>query len=50
MQINVIIKRNTGGEEAVREFSQLISYMSSITLLNIVNLKRDLTPVILKQL
>jgi hypothetical protein len=50
MQTNVMIKSNNGGEEAVREFSQLFSCMSSITLLNIVRFKRDLAPVILKQL
>jgi hypothetical protein len=50
MQTNVMIKSNTRGEEAVREYSQLFSYMSSITLLNIVNFKRDLAPVVLKQL
>jgi hypothetical protein len=50
MQINVMIKSITGGTRLVRAFSTLFSYFSSITSLIIIYLKRDLAPVILKQL
>jgi hypothetical protein len=50
MQINLIIKRISEGAKLVSVFSQLFSYMSSITSLIIVNWKRDLAPIILKQL
>jgi hypothetical protein len=50
MQINVTIKSISEGALLVRDFSALFSYVSSITALIIVNLKRDLMPVILKQL
>jgi hypothetical protein len=50
MQINWIIKRISEGAMLFKAFSLLFSYVSSITALIIVNLKRDLAPVILKQL
>jgi hypothetical protein len=50
MQIKGIIKSITGGATLVIAFSEIFSYMSSITSLIIINLKRDLAPVILSQL
>jgi hypothetical protein len=50
MQINETIKRISESAKFVRAFSVLFSYVSSLTSLIIINLKRDLAPVILKQL
>jgi hypothetical protein len=50
MRINAIIKGISEGAKLVTAFALLFSYVSSITSLIIVNLKRDLAPVILKEL
>jgi hypothetical protein len=49
-EINKIINRISEGVILVAEFSTLLSYVSSVTCLIIISLKRDLAPVILRQL
>jgi hypothetical protein len=50
MQINVIIECYSERERFVTELSSLFSFVSSTASLIIVNSKRDLVPLILKQL